>query len=60
MATGEAIGCFGLTEPDRGSDPANMRTDGQTRRRRLDPQRQQDVDHERRDRRRRDRVGADR
>jgi glutaryl-CoA dehydrogenase len=26
MAAGEAIGCFGLTEPDHGSDPANMRT----------------------------------
>jgi glutaryl-CoA dehydrogenase len=26
MATGEAIGCFGLTEPDFGSDPAGMRT----------------------------------
>lgn len=26
MATGEAIGCFGLTEPDHGSDPGNMRT----------------------------------
>ncbi|HYF45887.1 MAG TPA: acyl-CoA dehydrogenase family protein [Acidimicrobiales bacterium] len=26
MATGEAIGCFGLTEPDSGSDPASMRT----------------------------------
>ncbi|GAA1139833.1 acyl-CoA dehydrogenase family protein [Ornithinicoccus hortensis] len=26
MATGEAIGCFGLTEPDQGSDPGNMRT----------------------------------
>ncbi|MEA2498450.1 MAG: glutaryl-CoA dehydrogenase [Actinomycetota bacterium] len=26
MAAGEAIGCFGLTEPDRGSDPAGMRT----------------------------------
>lgn len=26
MATGEAIGCFGLTEPDHGSDPANMLT----------------------------------
>jgi glutaryl-CoA dehydrogenase len=26
MAAGEAIGCFGLTEPDFGSDPANMRT----------------------------------
>jgi glutaryl-CoA dehydrogenase len=26
MAAGEVIGCFGLTEPDHGSDPANMRT----------------------------------
>src|SRR5262245_14216275 len=26
MARGEAIGCFGLTEPDAGSDPARMRT----------------------------------
>ena len=26
MASGEAIGCFGLTEPDHGSDPAGMST----------------------------------
>jgi len=26
MAAGEAIGCFGLTEPDVGSDPAAMKT----------------------------------
>jgi len=26
MARGEIIGCFGLTEPDVGSDPARMRT----------------------------------
>jgi glutaryl-CoA dehydrogenase len=26
MARGEVIGCFGLTEPDFGSDPAGMRT----------------------------------
>jgi len=26
MAVGEAIGCFGLTEPDAGSDPGAMRT----------------------------------
>ncbi|WP_411144058.1 acyl-CoA dehydrogenase family protein [Streptomyces sp. x-80] len=26
MAAGEVIGCFGLTEPDHGSDPAGMRT----------------------------------
>ncbi len=24
MATGEAVGCFGLTEPDHGSDPGGM------------------------------------
>lgn len=26
MATGDALGCFGLTEPDAGSDPGAMRT----------------------------------
>jgi glutaryl-CoA dehydrogenase len=26
MAAGDAIGCFGLTEPDHGSDPSGMRT----------------------------------
>ncbi len=26
MATGEWIGCFGLTEPDAGSDPGSMKT----------------------------------
>ncbi|MFJ4820728.1 acyl-CoA dehydrogenase family protein [Streptomyces sp. NPDC088801] len=26
MAAGEVIGCFGLTEPDHGSDPASLRT----------------------------------
>ena len=26
MAAGRAIGCFGLTEPDAGSDPGSMRT----------------------------------
>jgi glutaryl-CoA dehydrogenase len=26
LARGDAIGCFGLTEPDFGSDPGNMRT----------------------------------
>ena len=26
LCSGEALGCFGLTEPDAGSDPAGMRT----------------------------------
>jgi len=26
MAAGDVIGCFGLTEPDQGSDPSHMRT----------------------------------
>lgn len=26
MAAGDAVGCFGLTEPDSGSDPGSMRT----------------------------------
>ncbi|TCO81032.1 glutaryl-CoA dehydrogenase [Plasticicumulans lactativorans] len=26
LATGEWVGCFGLTEPDHGSDPAGMKT----------------------------------
>ncbi len=26
LASGDAIGCFGLTEPDSGSDPSSMRT----------------------------------
>jgi glutaryl-CoA dehydrogenase len=26
MAAGEALGCFGLTEPDHGSDPGGMKT----------------------------------
>jgi glutaryl-CoA dehydrogenase len=26
LRSGEAVGCFGLTEPDAGSDPASMRT----------------------------------
>lgn len=29
LARGTLIGCFGLTEPDSGSDPANMRTTAQ-------------------------------
>jgi glutaryl-CoA dehydrogenase len=31
MATGEVLGCFGLTEPHGGSDPANMKTHARRR-----------------------------
>ena len=31
MAKGSAIGCFGLTEPDGGSDPGTMKTNAQKR-----------------------------
>ena len=31
MATGELIGCFGLTEPHGGSDPVNMKTHAKRR-----------------------------
>jgi len=31
MARGEILGCFGLTEPDFGSDPAGMRTSARRR-----------------------------
>ena len=31
MATGEVLGCFGLTEPDHGSNPADLRATAQAR-----------------------------
>ena len=57
MAAGEAIGCFGLTEPDFGSDPARHAHPRQARRRRLGAQRLEDVDHQRLRRRRRRGLG---
>ena len=60
MAAGEAIGCFGLTEPDHGSDPGRHAHPRPARRLRLGARRPQDVDHQRLGRRRRRRLGADR
>jgi len=51
LASGEGIGCFGLTEPDAGSDPGGMKTRAE-RRERLSAQRLEDVDLQRADRRR--------
>ena len=52
LATGEWVGCFGLTEPDAGSDPGSMRTRAEEGGRRLSPVGVQDVDHQLADRRR--------
>ncbi len=57
LASGEWIGCFGLTEPDAGSDPAGMKTKAVKTEGRLSPDRRQDVDLERAFRRRVRRVG---
>ena len=57
LATGEWVGCFGLTEPNNGSDPGGM----QARARKVDGgfvlDRKQGLDHTRADRRRVCRVG---
>ena len=58
MAAGEAIGCFGLTEPDSGSDPGAMRTRARRDGDGLGPPRAEDVDHQRLGRRRGGGVGA--
>ena len=52
LATGEWVGCFGLTEPDAGSDPGGMKTRAEKTLRRLPADRYQDVDFQRADRRR--------
>jgi hypothetical protein len=44
LATGEWIGCFGLTEPDHGSDPASMASRAQKVKGGYQAERQQDVD----------------
>ena len=60
MAKGEKLGCFGLTEPDFGSNPGGMRTRAQARRHRLHPERRKDVDHLRLHRRCRGDLGQGR
>ena len=54
------VGCFGLTEPDLGSDPGGMKT----RARKVDggyrADRRQDVDHQQPDRRRVRGLGQER
>ena len=57
LAKAEALGCFGLTEPDFGSNPGGMRNDGEEGRRLLRLERRQGLDHQRLDRRRRGRLG---
>ena len=46
LQAGQAIGCFGLTEPGFGSNPAGMLTKARQRRRRLDSQRREDMDYQ--------------
>ena len=57
LASGEWIGCFGLTEPDAGSDPGGMKTRAEKTAERLPAFRLQDVDFQRADRRRVRRLG---
>ena len=57
LASGEAVGCFGLTEPDHGSDPGRHEDAGRAQGRRLRAQRHQAVDHQRLHRRRGGGVG---
>ena len=59
MAKGEVIACFGLTEPHGGSDPGEHEDARAQAGQGLGPERREDVDHERLDRRPRRRVGAE-
>ena len=47
LCSGEALGCFGLTEPDTGSDAANQQTRAKKIRRRLAHHRREAVDLDR-------------
>ena len=58
LQSGEALGCFGLTEPGFGSNPAGMLTRGGEAGLVLGAQRRENLDHEWIGGRYRDRVGA--
>ena len=60
LCSGEWLGCFGLTEPDTGSDAANQRTRAQADRLGLGDQRRQDVDLDRQPRQGGDDLRPDR
>ncbi len=47
MARGEAIGCFGLSEPDFGSNPSGMATRAEKHQEGVPSQWHEDVDHQR-------------
>ena len=57
LQQGKAIGCFGLTEPQFGSNPGGMLTRAVKKGNELRAQRRKDVDHQRLDCRRRSGVG---
>ena len=46
LQSGEAIGCFGLTEPGYGSNPSGMKTSAETASQPLGAEWREDVDHE--------------
>ena len=60
LAKGDKIGCFGLTEPDHGSDPGGMETRARQDSERLGSERNEAVDYEWNDLRCRDRLGEGR
>ncbi len=60
MVAGTLIGCFALTEPASGSDPASMQTQRAARRRRLGAHRRQALDRTGERSGCRDRLGGDR
>jgi hypothetical protein len=60
LASGEWIGCFGLTEPDAGSDPGGMTTRARKDRQRLRHLGGEDLDFQRAHRRRVRDLGEDR